>query len=159
MDKILLSPQDLHDAVSAVLSDIITIRRAVSPEDWEQVKEELQNLIEYTDEEFEEEFEEEPEDELQEIQPRGIASRREATAHKLNQRGKIMRSLGQQSGSVYERHRRKIDRSIGYMRDGNVTHYVAVKPKRKTKHNPYGKAKQLSRHDARYLATTDFEEE
>ncbi len=56
MDKILLSPQDLHDAVSAVLSDIITIRRAVSPEDWEQVKEELQNLIEYTDEEFEEEY-------------------------------------------------------------------------------------------------------
>lgn len=30
MDKILLSPQDLHDAVSAVLSDISIIRYAVS---------------------------------------------------------------------------------------------------------------------------------
>ena len=155
MSEILLSPQTLKDAVSSVLTDISAIRHAVSDEQWAEVAEEIVGFVKdfpvY-------EYEEEPEDELPEVQPRGIASRREATAHKLKQRGKIMRSLGQQIGSVYERHRRKIGRSLGYMRDGNVSHYVAVKPKQKTKHNPYGKAKQLSRHDAR-LASAEFEEE
>ena len=35
MDKILLLLQDLHDAVSAVLSDISTIRWEICPAGWQ----------------------------------------------------------------------------------------------------------------------------
>ena len=64
--------------------------------------------------------------------PRGLARRREA-ARKMRRRRKMMRDHGKQGGLIYERHRRKIDRSLGYMRDGNVSHYVSVgfRPKNK----------------------------
>ena len=59
-----------------------------------------------------------------------------------------MKAHGQQGGTVYERHRNKIDRSPGYMRDGNVTHYVAVGFREKTRdRNRYGKVRTLSRRD------------
>ena len=45
----------------------------------------------------------------------------------------MMQAHGQQGGHLYEKHRRKIDSSLGYMRDGNVSHYVAVGFRPKTK--------------------------
>ena len=82
--------------------------------------------------------------------PRGLARRREAAARKMRRRREMMRAHGQQGGLIYERHRRKIDRSLGYMRDGNVSHYVSVGFRPKTKdRDRYGPARRLSRHDAR----------
>lgn len=79
------------------------------------------------------------------------AERRKATARKVNQREALMHSLGKR--------RQKIDRSSGYMRSGNVSRYVETKPTQKTNNRKgYGKVKNLSPHDARYLAMTDFEE-
>lgn len=37
-----------------------------------------------------------------------------------------MRDHGKQGGLIYERHRQKLDQSLGYKRDGNVTHYVSA---------------------------------
>lgn len=81
---------------------------------------------------------------------RGLARRRETATRKMRKRSKMMRDHGKQSGLFYERHRQKIDQSLGYMRDGNVTHYVSVGYRPKTKdRNRYGPARRLSRHDAR----------
>ena len=81
---------------------------------------------------------------------RGLARRREAAAQKMRRRRELMRAHWQQGGLIYEKHRRKIDRSLGYMRDGNVSNYVAVGFRPKTKdRDRYGPAKRLSRHDAR----------
>ena len=84
---------------------------------------------------------------------RGLARRREAAAQKMRKRSKMMRDHGKQGGLIYERHRQKIDHSLGYMRDGNVTHYVSVGYRPKTKdRNRYGPARLLSRHDKRLEA-------
>ena len=81
---------------------------------------------------------------------RGLARRREAAARKMRRRSKMMRDHGKQGGLIYEWYRQKIDHSLGYMRDGNVSHYVSVGFRPKTKdRNRYGPAKRLSRHDAR----------
>ena len=83
-------------------------------------------------------------------QERGLARRREAAARKMRRRSKMMCDHGKQGGLIYERHRRKIDRSLGYMRDGNVSHYVSVGFLPKTKdQGRYGPARRLSRHDTR----------
>ena len=82
--------------------------------------------------------------------PHGLARRRETAVRKMRQRSKMMRDHGKQGGLIYERHRQKIDQSLGYMRDGNVSHYVSVGFRPKTKdRNRYGPARRLSRHDAR----------
>jgi hypothetical protein len=84
---------------------------------------------------------------------RGLARRREEAARKMRRRSKMMRDHGKQGGLIYERHRRKIDRSLGYMRDGNVSHYVSVGFRPKTKdRDRYGPARRLSRHDKRLEA-------
>ena len=84
---------------------------------------------------------------------RGLAGRRETAARKMRKRSKMMRDHGKQGGLIYERHRQKIDRSLGYMRDGNVSHYVSVGYRPKTKdRNRYGPARRLSRHDKRLEA-------
>ena len=81
---------------------------------------------------------------------RGLARRREAATRKMRRRSKMMQAHGQQGGLIYEKHRRKIDRSLGYMRDGNVSHYVAVGFRPKTKdRNRYGPARRRARHDTR----------
>ena len=81
---------------------------------------------------------------------RDRGERRRHSQRKLLQREKMMRFFGQQGGLLYEKHRRKIDRSPGYMRDGNVSHYVAVGFRHKTKdRDRYGPARRLSRHDTR----------
>lgn len=51
--------------------------------------------------------------------------RRYRTEVKLKERERLKKDLGLQGGTVYERHRNKINKSISYMRDGNVTHYVS----------------------------------
>ena len=80
----------------------------------------------------------------------GLARRREAAARKMRRRSEMMRAHGQQGGLLYEKHRRKIDQSLGYMRDGNVSHYVSVGFRPKTKdRGRYGPARRLSRHDTR----------
>lgn len=62
------------------------------------------------------------------------AERRELTERKVRQRERLADDLGLQQGTVYQKHREKISMSSGYMRDGNVTHYVSAgyshKPKR-----------------------------
>ena len=68
----------------------------------------------------------------------------------MRRRREMMRAHGQQGGLLYEKHRRKIDSSPGYMRDGNVSHYASVGFRPKTKdRDRYGPAKRLSRHDMR----------
>ena len=37
-----------------------------------------------------------------------------------------MDNLGMQGGTLYAKHRDKVTNSLGYMRDGNVSHYVSV---------------------------------
>lgn len=59
--------------------------------------------------------------------------RRRTTQLKLLQRKRLMGDLGLQEGCVYDRHREKIQRSCGYMRTGNVRHFVCTHPRRKTK--------------------------
>ena len=81
---------------------------------------------------------------------RGAAYKRHATAVKLRERAALMRDLGQRGGTVFEKHRSKADRSAGFMRDGNVSHFVDVGSRPKTKdRNRYGSVKRLSRRDAR----------
>ena len=83
-------------------------------------------------------------------QDRGLARRRGAAARKMRRRSEMMRAHGQQGGLLYEKHRRKIDRFLGYMRDGNVSHYVSVGSRPKTKdRNRYGPARRLSHRDTR----------
>lgn len=78
------------------------------------------------------------------------AERRRRSQKKLLQRGEMMRRFGQQGGLVYEKHRRKIGRSLGYMRDGNVSHYVSVGFSRKTRDRDwYGPAVLRTRRDER----------
>ena len=76
---------------------------------------------------------------------RSKSVRAELTKRKLKQRERLMKAFGLQQGTLYERHRKKISRSLGYMRDGNVRHFVSVRPSRKTSING------LSPHDERRL--------
>lgn len=76
------------------------------------------------------------------------SDRRYRARQKIKQRKRIIDSFGLQGGLVYERHRRKITQSLGYMRKGNVSHYAAVRPPRKTRsRNRYGHVVTHSRHD------------
>ena len=68
------------------------------------------------------------------------SERRARTYRKILHRKNLMKKMGLQGGTIYERHREKIKSSAGYMRSGNVSHYVAVRPTRKTrKRGCYGK--------------------
>ena len=58
--------------------------------------------------------------------------RRQRTIAKLKERVRLMTELGMQGGLLYHRHRIKIQNSAGYMRTGNVSHYVQVKKRPKT---------------------------
>lgn len=61
------------------------------------------------------------------------AIRRKRAIQKQAQRQMLMSNLGMQGGILYERHRKKIQLSTGYMRDGNVSHFVATKPRKRTR--------------------------
>ena len=81
---------------------------------------------------------------------RDRGERRRRSQRKLLQREKMMRFFGQQGGLLYEKHRRKIDRSPGYMRDGNVSHYISVGFSQKTRdRDRYGPAVHRTRRDER----------
>ena len=74
--------------------------------------------------------------------------RKSRTAAKLRQRRRMMQQHGQQGGLLYEKHRKKVNKSTGYMRDGNVSHYVAVGFHGKTRdRHRYGAVKILSKRD------------
>lgn len=85
------------------------------------------------------------------------SERRDRTFRKILHRKNLMKKLGLQGGTIYERHRDKIMSSAGYMRTGNVSHYVAVRPTRKTrKRGRYGKVYTPSFRDCkRYEALSD----
>ena len=53
------------------------------------------------------------------------AERRTNTEKKLNQRKNLLKKLGTQGGTIFEKHIKKVEQSFGYMRDGNVSHYVS----------------------------------
>ena len=59
------------------------------------------------------------------------AKRRKRTLLKQEKRLTLMRALGMQGGMLYEKHRKKVRRSGGYMRDGNVSHFVSTKPRKR----------------------------
>lgn len=61
------------------------------------------------------------------------SDRRRKTRLKLMQRERLMAMFGLQGGTVYQRHRDKIAQSSGYMRTGNVSHFVSTKPRKKTR--------------------------
>ena len=74
---------------------------------------------------------------------RGKLARAELTKRKLKQRERLMRDFGLQQGTLYEKHRKKILKSLGYVRDGNVRHFIAVRQSLKTS------VDGLSPHDAK----------
>lgn len=81
---------------------------------------------------------------------RGV--RRKRTQRKVMKRKALIQMLGLQAGSVYEKHRKKVCISPGYMATGNVSHYVAVRPSRKTRRrNRYGHVYNPSVRDGRQL--------
>lgn len=61
------------------------------------------------------------------------AMRRKRTLLKQEKRLALRRALGMQGGILYEKHRKKVQRSGGYMRDGNVSHFVSTKPRKRTR--------------------------
>ena len=82
--------------------------------------------------------------------------RRQRTALKLKKRQRLMAMLGLQGGCVYEKHRKKIGRSIGYMRTGNVSHFVSTKPPIKTRsRDRYGRVFTPPASDAVRLDSMD----
>lgn len=53
------------------------------------------------------------------------------TIRKVKRRERLSKALGMQIGTIYERHVVKFQASTGYVRDGNLRHYVACNRKRK----------------------------
>lgn len=75
--------------------------------------------------------------------------RRTLTLAKLAHRVHLLNALGMKGGTVYAKHREKICSSPGYMRTGNVSHYVRVKPAKKTRsRDRYGKVFKPAKRDA-----------
>lgn len=62
---------------------------------------------------------------------------------KLKQRKSLMDKLGMQGGTLYAKHRDKVTNSLGYMRDGNVSHYVSVGYTKKYDRNKLRKHRNL----------------
>jgi hypothetical protein len=54
-----------------------------------------------------------------------------------------MDNLGMQGGTLYAKHRDKVTNSLGYMRDGNVSHYVSVGYTKKYDRNKLRKHRNL----------------
>lgn len=69
------------------------------------------------------------------------------TSVKLEKRKKLMDSLGMQGGTLYAKHRDKISTSLGYMRDGNVSHYVSVGYTKKYNRNKLRKHRSLRNYE------------
>ncbi len=88
--------------------------------------------------------------------------RQRRTKVKLEKRKRLMISLGLQPGLLYQRHREKIQVSVGYMRTGNVSHFVITAPRRKTRSRKrYGHIYEPSirdtmQHDSMKFQMEDF---
>lgn len=90
----------------------------------------------------------------------GRNERRIKTARKLAQRILLKKELGLQGGCVFKRHREKIEASAGYMRTGNVSHFVSVRPTRKTcSRDRYGRVFAPSKRDAVRIDSMDDQED
>lgn len=59
------------------------------------------------------------------------AERREVRNKKVAKRLSMMSDFGMQGGTLYAKHRDKVQHSGGYMSKGNVSHYVAVRPRKR----------------------------
>ena len=87
--------------------------------------------------------------------------RRKNTFKKQKKREKMLKIFGERGGTLYEKHREKIEKSTGFMRDGNVSHFVNVGLKKKKTKNTarhgtikslsYGKRHQYKASDQRKL--------
>lgn len=55
---------------------------------------------------------------------RTLGERIDLTNRKLQKRVRLLHIFGARQGTLYRNQREKLDVSFGYMRDGNVTHYV-----------------------------------
>lgn len=85
--------------------------------------------------------------------------RRMRTLKKLLQRKRLINDLGLQAGCVYEKHRKKIGRSLSYMNAGHVAHFVATHPRQKTQsRNRYGSPFSPSKRDRIRLESLNIEE-
>ena len=79
---------------------------------------------------------------------RDRAERRRLARVKIDRRKKLLREHGLQGGLLYEKHRRKIERSAGYLRDGNAAHHAAVGFRPKTRdRSRCGAVRILSKRD------------
>ena len=78
------------------------------------------------------------------------AERRHRTQVKLAKRKRMAKAHGLRGGTMYEKHIAKLDTSLGYMRDGHVTHFVQVGFGQKTNNRGnYGKRYNPSIRDMR----------
>ena len=59
--------------------------------------------------------------------------RRSKTERKIKQRERMMKNFGLNEGTTFAKHRAKVRKSAGYMKDGNVSHFVSVRASKKTK--------------------------
>lgn len=81
------------------------------------------------------------------------ADRRARTRKKLRQRERLVQIFGLNQGTVYERHREKIEHvSSGFMRDGNVTHYTGNHLGEKTRDKTFYRPAVRFKHSGRQRA-------
>lgn len=89
--------------------------------------------------------------------------RRSRARSAVKRRERLLKALGLQGGTIYERHRQKVSRSGGYMRDGNVSHYAAIVPtakKVKTRsRRQFWRTFSPSVRDKRRMGDTDMNKE
>ena len=67
------------------------------------------------------------------------SERRQNTYLKEKERGRLLKALGERGGTLYEKHQCKVNSSLGYMRDGNVSHYVNTRYRK-----PYKRDNRIS---------------
>lgn len=83
---------------------------------------------------------------------RSRRERRKFTKRKLKQREQLIKNFGLKGGSLYQKHRRKIKKSNGYLTSGNVSHYINVHPARKVRDRErYGRSEDWSASDQRRI--------
>lgn len=86
--------------------------------------------------------------------------RRHRTEVKLKQREKIMKLYGLNQGTCYEHQRNKIETNgVGYMRDGNLTHYTGNKYGQKTRMLSYRPSVMYKHSDQQRFDKLNYTEE
>ncbi len=77
------------------------------------------------------------------------SERMRRTETKLAQRKALADDLGLQGGLLYKRHRDKLLLSRGFMRTGNVSHFISTRPAKKTRsRDRYGLVYDPAKRDA-----------